>query len=185
MTEFNPITTNEKPKGEKFKQRLWAMFQTIAFRLTPFFANKLRVHIVRMWGGKGVSLQSGLCRRARIDYPWNFTIGDRSSIGDNAWVYAIDHITIGKKCCIGEDVRLITGSHDISSPHFHLQTKPIIIKNNVWIATGATILPGVTIGEGAIVGACSVVTKDIPAWIIVAGNPAKEIKKRILREELS
>ena len=69
-------------------------------------------------------------------------------IGDNAWVYALAPIEIGSRCCVGEDVRLLTGSHDVQSPNFTLVTKPIVIKDNVWVATGATILPGVTIGEG-------------------------------------
>lgn len=88
---------------------------------------------------------------------------------------------IGKNVCIGEDVRLITGSHDVTSPHFNLVTRPITINDNVWIATGAIVLPGVTIGEGAVVGAGSVVTKDVEPWSVVAGNPAKFIKKRELK----
>ena len=66
-------------------------------------------------------------------------------------------------------------------PTFDLVTKPISIKDDVWIATGAYVLPGVTIGEGAVVGAGSVVTKDVEPWSVVAGNPAKFIKKRELK----
>ncbi len=116
-------------------------------------------------------------RLARLDCPWNLTIGDLSSIGNYAWVYALDKIEIGKKCCIGESVKLLTGSHDVRSATFTLVTKPIKIGDCVWIATGATILPGVTIGEGA------VVTKDVAPWTVVGGNPAKAIGKRKLRGE--
>ena len=59
--------------------------------------------------------------------------------------------------------------------------KPIVIEDYVWIATGAMILPGVTVGEGAVVAAGSVVTKDVPPWTVVAGNPAREVKKRVLK----
>jgi acetyltransferase-like isoleucine patch superfamily enzyme len=97
-------------------------------------------------------------------------------------VYALDKISIGKNCCIGEDVKLITGSHDISMSTFDLITKPITIKDNVWIATGAMVLPGVTIGEGAVVAAGAVVTKDVDDWMVVGGNPAKVIKKRVIRD---
>ena len=116
-----------------------------------------------------------------MDYPWRLAIGERSSIGDGAWIYCLDQISIGKNCCIGEDVRLLTGSHDISSPTFDLVTKPITIHDNVWVATGATILPGVTIGEGAVVAAGAVVTRDVEPWIVVGGNPAKFIKNRLLK----
>ena len=98
-------------------------------------------------------------------------------------MYGLDKITIGCNCCIGDDVRLLTGSHDIASSHFDLVTRPITIMDNVWIATGAILLPGVTIGEGAVVASGAVVTKDVPSWTVVAGNPAKYIKKRELRSE--
>ena len=110
------------------------------------------------------------------------SIGDQSSIGEHAWIYCLDKITIGKNCCIGEDVRLLTGSHDVHVPTFDLVTKPISIKDDVWIATGAYVLPGVTIGEGSVVGAGSVVTKDVEPWTVVAGNPAKFIKRRELKD---
>ena len=68
-------------------------------------------------------------------------------------------------------------------PHFDLVTKPIRIMDNVWVSTSAIILPGVTIGEGAVVAAGAVVTKDVAPWTVVGGNPAKFIKKRELLAE--
>jgi len=81
-------------------------------------------------------------------------------------------------------VQLLTGSHDVTSPHFDLVTKPILIHDNVWIATGAIILPGVIIGEGSVVAAGAVVSKNVDPWTIVGGNPAKFIKKRILNSNI-
>ena len=107
-------------------------------------------------------------------------MGDRSSIADGAWAYCLDEIAIGNRVCISENVRLLTGSHDIASSRFTLLTKPIRIMDNVWIATGAIVLPGITIGEGAVVGAGAVVTKDVEAWMVVGGNPAHFIKHRKL-----
>ena len=136
-------------------------------------------------GGRGIGQLSdgvSLARKCRIDYPWRLTMGDKSSLGDGTWAYCLDCIIIGKNCCIGEDVRLLTGSHDVTSPHFDLVTKPIVIHDNVWIATGAIVLPGVTIGEGAVVAAGAVVTKDVPPWTVVGGNPARVIKERRLEK---
>ena len=140
----------------------------------------LRFSMVR-GGAWSISKSCSIARAARVDYPWNFSIGDQSSIGEHAWIYCLDKITIGKNCCIGEDVRLLTGSHNVHAPTFDLVTKPISIKDDVWIATGAYVLPGVTIGEGAVVGAGSVVRKNVEPWTVVAGNPAKFIKKRELK----
>lgn len=123
-----------------------------------------------------------LSRKCRIDYPWRLSsMGEQSSLADGAWVYCLDEITIGNRVCIGADVRLLTGSHSLTSPTFDLVTMPITIEDNVWVATGATVLPGVTIGEGAVVAAGAVVTKDVEPWTVVGGNPAKFIKKRELR----
>lgn len=160
--------------------KLWNCFQLTLFRWSWRF-NGLRCALLRMFGAKlassGVSINSG----ARITGPWRLSIGSTSSIGNNAWVYALDKIEIGEKTCIGEYVKLLAGYHDITTTNFAFRTKPIKIGSCVWIATGAMVLPGVTIGDGAVVAAGSVVTKDIAPWTVVGGNPAKFIKKRELK----
>lgn len=84
-------------------------------------------------------------------------------------------ISIEDGTMIAANVQLISNNHDLYERQI-ITCKPIHIGKNVWIGAGATILPGVTIGENAVVGAASVVTKDVPADTIVAGNPAKFIK---------
>ena len=182
---FAPVQTNQRPLTEKLLQRVWEVARLVLCYPTPFFMRKWRRCVTaifaRVGGGwRNINNYASIARDCRIDYPWNVSIGELSSIGSGAWVYALDKIAIGKNVCIGEDVRLITGSHDVSSPHFDLATKPITINDNVWIATGAIVLPGVTIGEGAVIAAAAVVTKDVEPWAVVGGNPAKFIKKRVL-----
>ena len=182
MANFEPVQTNQMPNREKIIQRLWELSRPLLFNYTLWFARKWRLHIIRcvtriFWGKILLSDSISIARTCRIDYPWRLRMGDKSSLGDGVWEYCLDNITIGKNCCIGEDVRLLTGSHDITSPHFDLVTKPIMIHDNVWIATGAIILPGVTIGEGAVIAAGAVVTKDVESWTVVGGNPAKLIKR--------
>ena len=162
--------------------KLWMCFQNTLFRYSWRF-NRFRMMLLRLFGaklfvkkGSYVSIQPGVS----IASPWNLLIGDLSSIGDNTWVYALDKITIGQKTCIGEYVKLLTGYHDITTWNFQFRTKPISIGSCVWIATGATVLPGVTIGDGAVVAAEAVVTKDVEPWTVVGGNPAKFIKKRVV-----
>ena len=185
---FQPVQTNQRPKREKAAERIWEWIRPIAFGISPWFARRWRLMWVRFAakfyrGGGCYSRSVSLSKSSRIEYPWNVRIGDLSSVGVNAWVYALDKISIGKNCCIGEEVKLITGSHDISTSTFDLITKPITIMDNVWVATGAMILPGVTIGEGAVVAAGAVVVKDVEPWTVVGGNPAKVIKKRELTND--
>lgn len=185
--KFNPVQTNQRPAREKLAQRIWELIRPVVFLPTPWFARKWRMSWLKFasrWyhGAPRISSKAAVARLSRVDYPWNLSIGEDSSIADNAWVYCLDKITIGARCCIGEDVKLITGSHDVHAPTFDLVTKPITIDNNVWIATGSSVLPGVTIGEGAVIAASSVVVKDVEPWTVVGGNPAKFIKKRDLRD---
>ena len=137
--------------------------------------------MLRLFGAK-VDWMASVHPKAKIEYPWNLTMGALSSLGENSWIYAMAPITIGEKSCIGKDVYLITGSHNISSNHFELITKPIVIGNGCWLTTGVTILPGVEIGDYSVVAANSTVTKNVDSWDIVGGNPAKFIKKRVIKD---
>ena len=189
MVQYRPVQTNQMPHVEKLVQRVWEIVRVVLCRPTPFFMRKWRrfltVKIACLCGGarQNIAQHVSFSCKCRVDYPWRLSIDEYSSIGDGAWVYALDKITIGRNVCIGEDVRLITGSHDITTPSFDLITKPITIKNNVWVATAAMILPGVTIGEGAVIAAGAVVTKDVEPWTVVGGNPARFIKKRVLNAD--
>lgn len=164
--------------------KLWGCVLNTLYRFSWRF-NCFRMFLLKLFGatlkidktsqiGRYVSCSP----KARIDCPWNLTVGNITSFADRSWVYALDKITIGEKTCIGEYVKLLTGYHDITTWNFAFKTKPITIGSCVWIATGAIVLPGVTIGDGAVVAAGSVVTNDVEPWTVVGGNPARVIKKR-------
>lgn len=109
-------------------------------------------------------------------------IGDRSQLGHNA---RIDQsVTIGNDVVMGPDVVIMTASHAFEDPDTPVNqqgaepVRPVIIGNDVWIGTRVIILPGVRIGDGAIIGAGSVVTKSIPPLAVAVGNPARVIRQR-------
>ena len=106
--------------------------------------------------------------------------GDMNPIDDEGNLYSAAKITIGTKVAISREAFICTASHDITKPERPLFTAPITICDGVWIGARAIILPGVTIGEGAVVAAGAVVTKDVDPFTVVGGNPAKFIKKREL-----
>lgn len=141
----------------------------------------LRVLMLRM-AGAHIAWNCNVHPSVKIEYPWRLTMGSLSSLGEKSWAYCLDKITIGEKSCIGKEVNLITGSHDITSTDFHLITKPITIGNGVWITTRATVLMGVTIRDYSIVANNTVVTKNIEPCMIVGGNPARVIKQRIIKQ---
>ena len=115
--------------------------------------------------------------------PWNLQVGDWASIGEYAFVYNLGKITIGKKSTVSHRAHLCAGTHDYSKSTLPLRKLPIQIGDQAWICADSFVGPGITIGEGAVVGACAVVVRDIASWTVVAGNPAKFIRKRNLEEQ--
>jgi len=127
--------------------------------------------------GKNVNVERGAW------FGYNLEIGDNSGIGVNAQLYTAGGIVIGDNVMMGPDVVILTQNHrydDITRPMREqgYESAPVIIEDDVWIGTRVIVLPGVRIGQGSIIAAGAVVTRDIPPFSIVGGNPAKVIKKR-------
>ncbi len=105
-------------------------------------------------------------------------IGDRAFVNYGVDIAATGLVAIGADCLIGTHVSIIDNAfHDVVARQQVPAPRPVIIGDNVWIGNRAIILPGVTIGEGAVVGAGSVVTRDVPARTVVAGNPARVVRE--------
>ena len=118
----------------------------------------------------------------RIYFPWNLTVGDWSAIGEEAFIYNLGPVTLGEKVTVSHRAQLCAGTHDYTSTDLPLIKPPIVIKDLAWICADAFVGPNVTVGEGAIVGARAVVMKDVEPWAIMTGNPAKFVKRRVLKE---
>jgi len=115
-----------------------------------------------------------------VDYGEHISIGARSFVNYNLTALDVAPITIGADCQIGPNVQLLTPTHPIDPlpRRDKLEAaKPITIGDNVWLGGGVIVCPGVSIGDNSVVGAGAVVTRDIPANVLAAGNPA-----RVLRE---
>jgi putative colanic acid biosynthesis acetyltransferase WcaF len=146
-------------------------------RATPRFLHGWRRLLLRLGGanaGRGVRAYPS----CRIWAPWNLSLGEHSCLAERVDCYSVDRIVLGAFSVVSQDAVLCTATHDYNDPGFPVISKPIKIGAHAWIAAGAFIGPGVTVGEGAVVGARAVVTKDVPAWTIVAGNPARGIGAR-------
>lgn len=138
----------------------------------------LRIAILRAFGaeiGEGVLIRHGV----KIHWPWKLTVGDHSWIGEDSWILNLEPVTIGSQVCISQGVLLCTGSHDRRSPTFEFDNAPIVVGDDAWIAARATVLRGVTIGEGAVVGATALVTRDVPAQAIVLAPRAESRDERL------
>jgi len=155
---------------------LWRLIFPL-FHFSPRILFGWRRFLLRLFGAK-IGKQTNIYNSAIIYMPWNLEIGDYSSIGEHAYIYNLGKIIIGSKTTISQRAHLCAGTHDYTKSDLPLLKPSIIIQDYAWICTDAFIGPGVIVGEGSIAGARSVVVKDVSAWTIVAGNPAKYIKTR-------
>jgi putative colanic acid biosynthesis acetyltransferase WcaF len=176
---INPYVSR-LPFKQKLARLAWGVVYFAFFRPTPpWCLRKWRMLLLRLFGmkaGRGCIVYPS----CKIWAPWNLTMGDYVCLSANVDCYCVAPITIGSKVCVSQRAFLCTASHDISHPENRLIYAPINIASFAWIAAQAFVGLGITIGEGAVVGACAVVTKDVEPWTVVAGNPARVIKERVI-----
>jgi len=145
----------------------------------PFYS--LRWIVYRLDGvkiGRGSHIHMG----TQFFNPSGVEIGMGSIIGQNAFLDGREKLKIGDFVDIASDVMIYNSEHDINSEDFKPVSSPVTILNHVFIGPRAIILPGVTIGKGAVVAAGAVVTKDVPEGMIVGGVPAKVIGERKIKD---
>ena len=157
---------------------LWAAAWPL-FRLSPRPLWGWRRFVLRLFGAQ-VGENVHVYPTVRIQIPWNLSIGDHSAIGDRVILYCLGPVHIGAEATLSQHAHLCAGTHEYEDPTMPLLKPPISIGDAAWICADAFVGPGVQVGEGAIVGARAVVTKDVDPWCVVAGNPARFIKHRHL-----
>ncbi len=153
---------------------IWGFAKPL-FLLSPRPLWFLRNALLRAFGAR-IGSHVHIYPTVRITMPWNLEIGDYTAIGDKAIIYALGPVRIGERATVSQYAHLCAGTHDIQRRDRPLVKTPITIGNDVWIAADAFIGAGVDVGAGAIVGARAVVMKRVPPGLIVAGNPAREIR---------
>ena len=127
--------------------------------------------------GKNANVYSS----ARIYYPANLVMGDNTCLASEVDCYNVAPIILEDNVTVSQGAYLCTASHDIEDPKLPLITAPIVLRNQSWVCSKVFIGMGVEIGEGAVVGATASVYKNIDPWTVVGGNPARSIKKRIIK----
>ncbi|HUB63312.1 MAG TPA: putative colanic acid biosynthesis acetyltransferase [Methylocella sp.] len=159
---------------------LWDVTWLLLGAWTPPPLFGWRRFLLRSFGAK-ISSTALIFGSARIWYPANTEIGNHVYIGRHAIIYSMAKITLDDNTVISYGAHLCTGTHDIDSPYFQTVAKPIRIKARAWVAAKAFVGPGITVGEGAVLGARGVAFYDLEPWTVYAGNPAKPIKVRKIR----
>lgn len=174
----SPYTT-----ANRFRRMLWTVCWTLFAR--PFPKSTLmpwKRFLLRRFGAK-IAGTANVYATAKIFMPWNLVMRDYSCLASGVDCYNAAVIDVGESVTVSQRAFLCTASHNTASLRNEQIEKPIILCRMAWIAAEAFVGPGVTVGEGAVVGARAVVVKDVEPWNVVGGNPAKVLKKRILKYE--
>jgi putative colanic acid biosynthesis acetyltransferase WcaF len=156
---------------------IWTIVAALLFHPSPRPFHRWRAFLLRVFGakvGRGVHVYPG----TKIWAPWNLELADECGVAKGAILYSQGKISIGRRAVISQGAHLVTGTHDYSRAGFPLMTMPIYVGDHAWIAAEAFIHPGITIGNGCVIGARAVVTKDMPEWSVCAGHPCEPIKTR-------
>jgi putative colanic acid biosynthesis acetyltransferase WcaF len=166
-----------RPGRPRLVLALWFFFGGPLVRSSWMPSSALRAWILRLFGaqiGHGVVLKPGV----RVKYPWRLTVGDHSWIGEDCWLDNLDQISIASNVCVSQGAYLCTGNHDWADGSFGLIVKSIRLADGAWVGAKCVLGPGVELGECAVAAAGSVVAKNIPAYEIHAGNPARFVRHR-------
>ena len=183
---MSDITNQSAFTGPSFTLRnrlarlAWGIVCALLFRPSPRPLHAWRCWLLTRFGARiahGCHIYPG----AIIWAPWNLTCHEEAGVANGAILYNQAPIVLGKRAVISQGAHLCTGTHDFESEGFELYAKPITVGDHAWLAAECFVHPGVTVGEGAVVGARSVVTRDVPAWTVCAGNPCKPIKPRKMK----
>jgi putative colanic acid biosynthesis acetyltransferase WcaF len=180
----------ERVRLDQFNNSQWTRGRCLLVELSWMVASALLVQswfpgsmhrrlLLRLFGakvGKSVVIKPGV----KVKFPWRLKIGDHSWIGEDVWLDNLADVDIGANVCISQGAYLCTGSHDWGAPKFDLIVNAIKIEDDAWVAANATIGPGVTISEGAVLGLSSTTTKNLEPWSIYAGSPAMLVRKRVI-----
>lgn len=163
--------------GERSLRALWEFCWLVFCQWTPKPLNPWRLFWLRVFEAK-IEGTPFVHSRARIAMPWNLILRDRACLGDRANAYSLAEIEVGVGATVAQEAYLDAASHDFSRPRLPLTTAKITIGADAFIGARAFVLPGVTIGERSIVGACSVVTENVPPDVFAAGNPCRVLRPR-------
>jgi putative colanic acid biosynthesis acetyltransferase WcaF len=186
MTVLDAKISNPLEGGPSFslKHRLlrltWNATWVLLASWTPPFMRPWRRFLLRLFGAK-IAWTAGIYGSARIWYPPNFEIGEHSYVGRHVIIYSMAKISLGDYTVVSQGAHICAGTHDIEDRNFQLLTRPIAIGGRAWIAAEAFVGPGVTIGEGAVLGARACAFQDLDPWTVYTGNPAQVLRKRNIR----
>ena len=181
-----PITTalheSRITLANKLARALWGGVWIALFRPSPVPLHAWRRFLLRCFGAN-IGKRALPYPSARIWAPWNLTMADDSCLSYQVDCYCVDKIYLGPRVTVSQYSFLCTATHEHTRQSMPLITAPIRIETDAWVTADVFIGPGVTVGEGTVVGARATVLRSTKPWIVVAGTPAREIGPRKMHKD--
>lgn len=167
--------------GGRARLLLWYFCNALLLNSFVPYPSSLKSALLRLFGarvGRGVIIKP----HVNIKYPWFLEIGDAVWLGEGTWIDNLAKVKIGNNVCISQGAYILTGNHDYKRVGFDLVLGPVVLEGGVWVGARAVICPGVTLHTHSVVTVGSVMTKDAKAFTIYSGNPARQVRRRVLHQ---
>lgn len=168
-------------RRQQLARALWGLVEATLFRLSPRPCHGWRRALLRLFGAR-LHPTARVYPRVRTWAPWNLTMAELATVADDVVIYSVAPISIGAATTVSQFGHLCAATHDHEDPTLPLVPRPIVIGSQCWLAAEVFVGPGVTIGTGTVVGARSAVLRDLPAWKVCVGTPARPVRDRRLRD---
>lgn len=173
----DPALRPQTSLRNKLGRVAWGIVCAVLFRPSPRPMHAWRAFLLRCFGAK-LGPHCHIYPGARIWAPWNLDCDEYASIADEAVIYNAATLFMGSHAIVSQQAYLCTATHNFDDPAFPMIASPIRLGRYTWVCARACVLPGVTLGDGAVLGLAAVASKDLEPWQVYAGNPAKRIKQR-------
>jgi len=179
--EVDPYLGPSYSLSHRGLRALWHIVYVLLFRSTPRPLHAWRAFLLRRFGAT-LGPHCRIYPKAKIWAPWNLICEDAVAVGDDAEIYNHALVTLRSHAIVSQGAYLCSATHDFNDPAFALVATPIEIGNRAWICARATVMPGIRVGDGAVLALGSVATRELEPWKVYAGIPARQIADRTLRQ---
>lgn len=173
----DPYTQPSFSLQNRMMRAVWIVVWFVLFRPSPRPFYIWRTFLLRFFGSK-LGPRCAIYPSVRIWAPWNLVCEDTVAVAEGVEIYNPVMIKLRSHAIISQGAYLCGATHDLHSPEFSMISKKIEIGSYAWVCARAVVMPGITLGDGAVLALAGVATKNIPAWKVFGGVPAKEIGSR-------
>lgn len=176
--KIDPYLVPAFPFADRACRLLWSVCYVVLYRTSPRPMHAWRSFLLRLFGAR-LGPKCHFYPRGKVWAPWNLTCDEAACLGDDAEIYNPAPVHLGSHAIISQQAYLCGATHDYNDPDFPLVSFPARLGAYSWVCARAVVMPGVSLGEGAVLGLASIATRDLEPWSVYAGVPARKVKARL------